>query len=152
MEVPVYDSEGQCGLLQAVEQGLYTRFTSRVDTDDICRLSGIFEQGEINLGVPVPDGNRMCARISIPTHCLPQGRLLRGQLQHLLKDWHPYPGGKLGDLTLPAGQKNGHIYRFPWKEGAIIPCETLLCFFEYIQEDNQTWLQIQLSDQGIPQV
>ena len=56
MSVPIYQEGTQCGMLQDTTQGLYTRFSGRLKAQGLCRVYGVYPEGEISLGVPVPEG------------------------------------------------------------------------------------------------
>ena len=148
METEIYLADRPCGVLRAEERGLYTHFTGRMDALGLGRLLGVFEGGRLNLGVPVPAGEGMELRAGIPSRCLPGGRLLRGEL--VLEGWEPFPGGRVGDLNLPRGQRRGNSYRFPWKPGERLPCDDLLCFFSYEEQGGRGCLRVELDRDGRP--
>ena len=62
MQVPIYDGRQKQGILEACQQGLYTKFTGSLQAQRLCRVYGVFSGGEISLGVPVPEGERLYLR------------------------------------------------------------------------------------------
>jgi hypothetical protein len=148
MEVPVLRQETHCGSLRARQQGLYTEFFAQVSHGPVARLYGVFEGGEVALGVPAPEQGIMTLRASLPTSRLPKGRLLRGKLES--KAWQNFPGGRVGDVILPPGYVQDSVYRFPWSPGDTLPWEPLLCFYQYVSADGQDYLQLCLDRQGKP--
>jgi hypothetical protein len=150
MEVPVLRQGQPCGRLWARQQGLYTEFYAQVCHGPVARLYGVFEGGEIALGIPAPEQGSMTLRASLPTSRLPSGRLLRGRLEP--KAWETYPGGRVGQAELPQGLIQGDLYRFPWEPGDPLPWEPLLCFYEYIQQEGRGYLQLRLDQQGRPKL
>lgn len=150
MQVPVQMGKRSCGCLWAEQRGLYTAFRAEVQAEELSRLFAVFEDGEIALGIPAPEQGRMVLRVSVPTGRLPEGRLLRGCLRPKDSGWTWFPGGTVGGLSLPRGYVMGNRYRFPWSPGEQLPCEPLLCFFRYVEEDQGTFLELRLSDTGVP--
>ena len=151
MEVPVYHQGTKCGTLWAERRGLYMVFRAEVETEEISRIRAVFEGGETVLGIPAPEQGRMTLRISVPANRLPGGRLLRGVLiAKESSDWRHYPGGNHGKLRLPPGRVRGQIYQFPWRPGERLPCEELLCFFRFVQENQGSFLELRLDEQGNP--
>ncbi len=153
MQAAVLRGDQVCGTISAEEKGLYTVFQAQVETEEICRLFGIFEGGEASLGIPAPEQGRMTLRISVPTARLPAGKLLRGELRTgETAAWRRFPGGKRGDAVLPPGQVRGQTYRFPWKPGDRIPAEEYLCFFRFVRDQGRTYLELTLNEKGFPAV
>ena len=153
MQVAVLEGDRVRGTLEAEQRGLYTAFRAQVETEEVCRLYGIFEGGEASLGVPAPEDGRMLLRISVPTSRLPEGRLLRGELRTGGNaSWRRFSGGKVGDATLPPGLVRGNTYRFPWRAGDRLPCEEYLCFFHFRQEGGRGYLELTLDEKGFPKV
>ena len=153
MEAAVLQGEEIRGTITAETKGLYTVFLARVDTEEVCRLYGIFEGGEAALGVPVPEQGKMTLRISVPTGRLPGGKLLRGELRTgETSPWRTFPGGKRGDAELPPGKVRGRTYRFPWHPGDKLPCEAYFCFFRYVREGSGEYLELTLDEDGYPAV
>ena len=52
MQVAVLEGNRVCGTLEGEQKGLYTAFHAQVETEEVCRLYGIFEGGEASLGIP----------------------------------------------------------------------------------------------------
>lgn len=148
MQVPIWDGDNSRGRLQTQQRGLYTVFWAEVSGTELCRVRAVFEGGAVMLGVPAPEGDSLRLTASIPTGRLPKGRLLRGELVREEVGWRRFPGGKVGGVTLPPGQRKDGCYRFPWKPGEKLPCESLMCFFTY----REGYLEITLDSQGRPQV
>ena len=146
MAVPVMRDGQEWGTRWMEQRGLYTIFTAKLRKTELCRLQAVYEQGSVWLGVPVPEQQTMVLRVSIPTSRLPGGALLRGQLFSKTRSWQSWPGGRIGDVVLPAGSRKEQCYRLPWKPGEPLPCEELLCFFRY----TEGYLEIMLDDQGRP--
>ncbi len=148
MRVPVKGQERECGVLWAEQRGLYTVFYAEVQSECVCRLYAVYESGEAALGIPAPEGDRLSLRVSVPTSRLPQGQLLCGSLRPKDSAWKRFPGGMVGAFRLPEGFVLGRRYRFPWRPGAALPCEALLCFFSYIEEKG--FLELTLDENGRP--
>lgn len=148
MQVPIQDAGNSRGWLQTQQRGLYTVFWAEVHGTELCRVRAVFEGGSVMLGVPAPEGDSLRLTASIPTGRLPKGRLLRGELVREGSGWHRYPGGQVGKLNLPPGQRKGNTYRFPWKPGDKLPCDSLMCFFIY----RDGYLEVILDEAGMPQV
>ncbi len=138
------------GCLTAQQQGLYTVFRGRGRGHDLCRAYAIFEGGELALGIPVPEGEDMLLRASLPTSRLPQGRLLRGELRPKDDPWQSFPGGQVGQAELPSGQVRGGCYRFPWSPEEKLPYGPYLCFFRYVREREKSYLELSLDENGLP--
>lgn len=117
MRVPVFEQGQSCGELYAEQRGLYTIFRAEIATSGICKIHAVFEQGEVALGVPVPEQGQMVLRISVPTSRLPRGRLMRGIVVQKGTEWSRFPGGRWGELTLPEGRRRDGRYQFPWVPG-----------------------------------
>lgn len=148
MQVPIWNGDTSRGRLQTQQRGLYTVFWAEVSGTELCRVRAVFEGGAVMLGVPAPEGDSLRLTVSIPTGRLPKGKLLRGELVREEGGWKRFPGGMVGNVTLPPGQRKDGCYRFSWKAGEKMPCESLMCFFTY-RED---YLEITLDGQGRPQV
>lgn len=148
MQVPIQDEDGRRGRLQTQQRGLYTVFWAEVQGTELCRVRAVFEGGSVMLGVPAPEGDSLRLTVSIPTGRLPKGRLLRGELVRDAGGWQRFPGGTVGDVRLPPGQRKGTCYRFPWKPGEKLPCDSLMCFYTY----QDGYLEVHLDQQGRPQV
>ena len=153
MRVPVCMEGNSCGFLSAVEKGLYCCFRANVQFGQISRLYAVFEEGEIPLGIPVPEDRNLTLRISIPISRLPTGQLIRGELRPLeYADWVHFPGGKVGGQYLPRGLKQGNRYRFPWVPGDPLPCDAFLCFYRYSEENGKGYLELAFDDGENPVV
>ncbi len=140
-------SEGQkSGFLNVSRQGLYTKFYGETNREDLCRIYGVFEGGEVPLGVPVPERGKMVLRVSMPSSKLPGGRLLRGEVRTKQPEWTYFPGGKIGGVVLPEGRKKGKLLRFPWKPGEALPAEEMLLFYSFVSENGQDYLEISFED------
>lgn len=148
--IQVRKGEDCCGWLNAEQRGLYTVFWGQVQTEELCRVYAIFEGGELALGIPVPEGEHMVIRSSLPTSGLPKGTLLYGELRPKDSLWHTFPGGRVGPADLPCGQVNGQRYRFPWSPDQPLPYAPYLCFFRYVQEGEQGYLELSLDGQNMP--
>ena len=151
MEVQVVSGEKTCGWLRAEEKGLYTVFAGEVEERELCRMHAVFTGGELTLGVPAPEDGRMRLRVSVPSRCLPPGKLLRGELR-TQKGWRSYGGGLIGPLRLPKGMRMGDRFRFPWSCGEQLPCDELMCFYHYLEEDGKSFLEVTVREDGTPEV
>ena len=141
-------SQGQvCGRLAAEQRGLYVVYYGTMRNTEVCRIKGIYEQGEIWLGVPVPENGAMVLRVSVPVSKVPKGNFLYGSVVLSEGQWKPWPGGRVGTLDLPQGQRKGMTYRFSWKGGHRLPCEELLCFYRYL---SQGFLEVEFDKAGNP--
>lgn len=149
MQVSIFQQGQPCGTLNTQQRGLYTEFYAQVDTKDVAKVHAVFEGGETALGIPAPERGSMCLRINVPTSRLPRGKLLRAELVPQEAQWRRYCGGKVGDLALPVGRRQGNRYQFPWRPGEKLPCEALMCFFTY---DPAGYLELNLDENGKPQV
>lgn len=160
MQVPIYCGTEQVGVLEAQRRGLYTCFSGEINDSRLCKIHGVFEEGDCGLGIPVPERGRMVLRASMPTTRLPKGRLLEGRLvcseeqteQETQEKWMLFDGGCVGDAVLPKGERCGNDYRFPWRPGETLPAEELLCFYELKREQDCDWLILRLDDCGNPVV
>ena len=152
MQVSVFSDDQPCGMLDVQKRGLYSVFRSEVKESDLCKLYAVFSGGEIALGIPAPEHNKMTLCVSLPTGRLPAGKLLRGVLRPVREGWRPYPGGIIGNLRFPVGCVQGNNYRFPWRSGDQLPCEEVFCFFHYILDKDRVWLEIKLNEDGTPAV
>lgn len=153
MQVPVCREGNSCGILSAEEKGLYCCFRARLRSEQISRLYAVFEEGEIPLGIPVPEGRDLTLRISIPISRLPKGPLIRGVLRPLeTANWVQFSGGKVGGQYLPQGLVQGNRYRFPWVPGDPLPCDAFLCFYRYSEENGKGYLELTFDDLEKPMV
>ncbi len=150
MQVPVFNQEQTCGQLRAEQRGLYTIFRGEVTINQVLRLYAIFEEGELALGIPAPEQGKMVLHMSVPTSRLPRGKLLYGILRSNDSIWTHFPGGKIGNQRFPPGRVKGNRYQFPWQQGEELPCEPLMCFFQYLKDGKQEYLEITLDEQGHP--
>lgn len=149
MQVSIFQQGQPCGTLNTQQRGLYTEFYAQVDTKEVAKVHAVFEGGETALGIPAPERGSMCLRINVPTSRLPRGRLLRAELVPQGAQWRRWCGGRVGELDLPAGRRQGDRYQFPWRPGERLPCDALLCFFTY---DPTGYLEVCLDENGKPQV
>lgn len=150
MQCEIFSGCNRVGFLRWERQGLYTRFYGEVHTSQVTRVLGVFEGGEISLGVPVPEQGKMVLRASMPTSRLPQGRLLRGRLQTHKNPWQDFPGGKLGGVLFPPGLRKGQMLRFPWHIGEKFPAEQVMLLYRYVEEDGQSYLELCLTPEDVP--
>lgn len=150
MSVPIYQEGNQCGTLQDTVQGLYTRFTGRLKVHGLCRVYGVYPEGEISLGVPVPEGDSLRVRAMLPTSRLPKGKLLSGRVVYELDAWRPFSGGCMGGVIYPAGQRKGNCLRFPWKNGLELPAMEVFCFYRLVREKGTDYLELCLDAEGYP--
>ena len=107
MQVPIYDGRQKQGILEACQQGLYTKFTGSLQAQRLCRVYGVFSSGEISLGVPVPEGERLYLRATMPTSRLPKGQLIAGKIVYEGDTWQCFPGGTIGGLLSRRREKGG---------------------------------------------
>lgn len=130
MSVPIYQEGTQCGMLQDTTQGLYTRFSGRLKAQGLCRVYGVYPEGEISLGVPVPEGDSLRVRATLPTSRLPKGRLLSGRVVYE-QDAHGglFPAGVWAASPILRGSGRGTACGFhgrwgwsslPWRFFAFI--------------------------------
>ena len=150
MQVPVMEQETCCGFLRAEQRGLYMVFYGEVELRQVMRLYAVFEQGEIPLGIPVPEQGKMILRMSLPAGRMPQGRLLRGELRPKDAAWQRFSGGRVGNHHLPPGRVRGNRYQFPWKQGQPLPYTPFLCFYQLVGENGREYLEVVLDQQGNP--
>ena len=150
MSVPIYQEGTQCGMLQDTTQGLYTRFSGRLKAQGLCRVYGVYPEGEISLGVPVPEGDSLRVRATLPTSRLPKGRLLSGRVVYEQDAWRPFSGGCMGGVTYPPGQRKGNCLRFPWKMGMELPAMEVFCFYRLVREKDRSYLELRLDPEGRP--
>lgn len=150
MQVPIMSGTKRTGTLEACQQGLYTKFTGRLQADGLCRVYGVFSGGEISLGIPVPEGERLYLRATMPTSQLPKGQLLSGKIVYEKERWQPFPGGTIGGVCYPAGEKKGHTLRFCWKVGEPLPADEVCCFYAYREMQGRSYLLLRLDENGVP--
>ena len=140
MSVPIYFGSEACGFIQNSRQGLHTKFYGEVETKELCRVYGIYESGELLLGVPVPEHGKMILRASLPSVKLPSGRFLRGEARTGNDGWTYFPGGTISGVCYPEGQRKGAVLRFPWKPGEPLPVEEMLLFYWLMEDNGRTWI------------
>lgn len=150
MQVPIFYGTQQVGTLEAYQQGLYTKFSGSLRANDLCRVYGVFSGGEISLGIPVPDGDRLRVRATMPTSRLPGGMLRSGRIVYEKDMWQPFSGGTIGGVCYPAGEKKGDAMRFRWKVGDPLPADEMCCFYEYLEMQGKGYLILRLDENGVP--
>ena len=152
MQVPILLGQQKRGMLEACQQGLYTRFNGTLQANGICRVYGVFSGGEISLGIPVPEGERFRIRATYPSSRLPKGKLLCGKIVEEMDGWQPFGGGTIGGVCYPAGARKGNCLRFRWKVGEPLPAESVCCFYQYREVNGKTYLELQLGEDGRPAI
>ena len=152
MQVPIFLGKQKRGVLEACQQGLYTRFDGTMQADGICRVYGVFSGGEISLGIPVPEGERFRVHAAYPSSRLPQGKLLCGKIVAESDGWQPFDGGTIGGVCYPAGERKGNCLRFCWKVGDPLPADPVCCFYRYKEAGGNTYLELQLGEDGKPAI
>lgn len=150
MQVPIYQGQEQRGTLTMARQGLYAQFNGTLRADGLCRIYGVFEGGEISLGVPVPEGQRLCLRASMPASRLPGGMLKCGRIVYEAGRWQRFQGGSLGGVHYPPGLRQGNRLRFPWKQGQRLPAEEVFVFYRLVEEQGSCYLELALDEDGKP--
>ena len=149
MEVTIYRGEIPCGKLRCEIRGLYTYFYGEIQGDDLAKVTACFQDGTVELGVPVPEEESLRLHRSIPTARLPQGELLKAQFG-TFDAWTPWPGGEIRGITYPPGMKKGDRIRIPWQVGGeILPMEPLL-LYHYVCVQGESYLELTLDSQGCP--
>lgn len=150
MQVPVFDGTQQVGTLEVCREGLYTKFSGNLRANDLCRVYGVFSGGEISLGIPVPEVDRLHLRATMPTSRLPKGQLISGKIIYEGDVWQPFPGGTIGGVCYPAGEKKRDCLRFLWKVGDPLPVDEVCCFYEYREMQEKSYLVLRLDENGAP--
>ncbi len=150
MQVPIFDGTQQAGTLETCRQGLYTKFSGSLQANNLCRVYGVFSGGEISLGIPVPEGDRLYLRATLPTSRLPNGQLISGKIVYEGDVWRHFPGGTIGGVCYPVGEKKGDWLRFPWKVGDPLPADEVCCFYEYREMQGKSYLILRLDEKGTP--
>ena len=150
MQVPIYDGRQKQGILEACQQGLYTKFTGSLQAQRLCRVYGVFSGGEISLGIPVPEGERLYLRATMPTSRLPKGQLISGKIVYEGDTWQCFPGGTIGGVCYPAGERRGDCLRFRWKVGDPLPADEVCCFYAYREVQGKSYLLLHLDENGVP--
>lgn len=152
MQVPIFSGTQQVGTLETCRQGLYTKFSGMLRANELCRVYAVFSGGEISLGIPVPDGDRMRVRSTMPTSRLPSGSLTAGKLVYEKNMWQPFSGGTIGGVWYPAGEKKENRLRFPWRMGEPLPADEVCCFYRYKEIGGKTYLELTLTADGTPAI
>ena len=150
MQVPIFDGTQQAGTLETCRQGLYTKFSGSLRANDLCRVYAVFTGGEISLGIPVPEGDRLYLRATMPTSRLPNGVLRSGRIVYEKDMWQPFSGGKIGGVCYPGGEKKEDCLRFLWKVGDPLPADEVCCFYEYREMQGKSYLLLRLDENGAP--
>ena len=96
------------------------------------------------------DKKRLRVRATLPTSRLPKGRLLSGRVVYEQDAWRPFPGGCMGGVTYPPGQRKGNCLRFPWKMGMELPAMEVFCFYRLGREKERVYLELRLDSEGRP--
>ena len=150
METEIRYRGKNVGTLSCRKQGLYMVFLAELSLRVLSKLYVYYEAGECSLGVPVPRGEGMFLRTSVPASRLPGGRLLNAELRDMEPEWEHFSGAHIGGVFLPEGFRRGQVYRFPWEPGMPLPAEEYLCFYEPVEQDGRLYLQLKLTDTGQP--
>lgn len=144
VSVHIYLGENVIGTLSMEQKGLYASFYGEMSEPGLHKLYGVFEGGMQSLGYPIPDGEKYIVNCAMPKGRLPGGALVCGRILLEHPEWKPYPGGEILGVKMPGGLQNGKLLRFPWTPETRLPAEELLCFYEYVREDEKTYLQLNL--------
>lgn len=152
MQVPIFSGTQQVGTLETCRQGLYTKFSGTLRANELCRVYAVFSGDEISLGIPVPDGDRMRVRSTMPTNRLPTGNLTAGRLVYEKNMWQPFSGGTIGCVRYPAGERKENRLRFPWRMGEPLPADEVCCFYRYREIGGKTYLELTLTADGTPAI
>ena len=150
METEILYRGEKVGTLRWSKQGLYMVFLAELSVRVLSKLYVYSEAGECSLGVPVPRGEGMRLRASIPGSRLPGGKLIRAELRELEAPWEHYGGGDVGIVFLPEGLRRGNVFRFLWEPGMPLPADEYLCFYEPVKQDGKLYLQLRLTETGQP--
>lgn len=137
------------GFLQAERQGLYTRFYGCLETKRLTKLYAVFEGGQWGLGIPVPEGNKLVLRTSVPTTSLPQGKLLCGRIPEELPEWECFQGGEIEGVSYPEGLRKGGTLRFRWSPETAVPAPEVILFYKLVYQDGTTYLELTPEDYGV---
>lgn len=149
MAVMISRAGEACGTLRTEQRGLYTYFFGEVSGDDLSKVTAVYENGNVELGVPVPEQGRLILRRSIPTARLPGGSL-REAFIAAPSDWKRWEGGLIGGISYPPCLQKEHVLRIPWKMGdEINPMEPLL-LYQYVCQEGESYLELCLDKEGRP--
>ena len=131
----------QCvGYLTAERRGLYYIFYGETNIRTLSRIAADFNGGTFTLGIPVPEGEKMVLRKSLPVARLPKGQLLGARLLTDEEQWKIYNGGVFKGISLPSGETKDGVIRYPWNPGKPMPVHEIMLFCSYGTEGGRGYL------------
>ena len=86
----------------------------------------------------------------MPTSRLPKGQLIAGKIVYEGDTWQCFPGGTIGGVCYPAGERRGDCLRFRWKVGDPLPADEVCCFYAYREVQGKSYLLLHLDENGVP--